>query len=158
MTTSPLPFLKTIIMRKTYGYLGVAESILQIPVGKASIKVTFKDGVLDERHPAPAHMETENPIVIAILDKEARKPGSRIVVLNTTYTEQEKAAIQKKGAEITTNGEVIEKKVYEEAESLADAINILKSLGVKATQMRNALRVREAAERLNVEFPNVKFN
>ena len=138
--------------------MGVAESVLQIPVGKASIKVSFKDGNLDDRHLIPAHAEVENPIVIAVLDREAQKPGSRIVVLNTSYSEQEKRELQKKGAEISTNGEVIEKKVYEDVTDLPGAINVLKGLGVKATQMRNALRVKEAAEQLNVSFPNLKLD
>jgi hypothetical protein len=49
-----------------------------------------------------------------------------------------------------------EEKSYENVTTVGQAMNVLKSLGIKASAMRTKESVLAAAESINVSFPNLK--
>lgn len=145
-------------MKKIYGFPGKTEVIMDFPVGKATIKATFKNGRLGTLHDVPAQLETENPIVMAAIENDIRFKGGMIVLMNTYFTQEEQAELAKKDVIVKPNGEIVEPEVFEDITEWSDVTAKLKEYGVPATEYRSKLRAKEAAERLNLRFPNFNFD
>lgn len=140
-------------MAKVYGMRGVTEAVVYFAGGK--IKATFKGGIADRAYNTPAKLITDNPVVQAAIENDSRF-GNTIFLqefvggigdnpVSTKSVEEEATPVVADGTP----------KSYENVTTVGQAMNVLKSLGVKASAMRTKESVIAAAESINVSFPNL---
>lgn len=142
-------------MAKVYGMRGVTEAVVYFAGGK--IKATFKGGIADRAYNTPAKLITDNPVVQAAIENDPRFG-------NTIFLQRTVGGI---GDNSITSKPVVEEEVapapildgtpksYDNVTTVGQAMNVLKSLGIKASAMRTKESVLAAAESINVTFPNL---
>lgn len=140
-------------MAKVYGMRGVTEAVVYFAGGK--IKATFKGGIADRAYNTPAKLITENPVIQSAIENDPRF-GNTIFLqefvggigdnpVPTKPVEEEEIPVVADGTP----------KSYENVTTVGQAMNVLKSLGIKASAMRTKESVLAAAESINVSFPNL---
>lgn len=142
-------------MAKVYGMRGVTEAVVYFAGGK--IKAAFKGGIADRAYNTPAKLITENPVVQAAIENDPRFG-------NTIFLQRTIGGI---GDNSITSMPIVEEEVaptpiadgtpksYDNVTTVGQAMNVLKSLGIKASAMRTKESVLAAAESINVTFPNL---
>lgn len=150
-------------MTKIYGVYGVDEAIYHIKRGKAFVKCEFTNGKVDGTDQHPAKLQTSNPIA-QILIENSEMFNTKIFLLETigqptpvnanAPKEHDQNPTESEEEDRSNNSE--EKTEYNEVTTTGDAMNVLKSLGVKASMLRSKEMVLQAAEEIGVAFPNLK--
>ena len=142
-------------MTKVYGMRGVTEAVVFFAGGK--IRATFKGGIADRAYNTPAKLITANPAVQAAIESDPRF-GLTIFIQETAGGIGDKSVLPTSNSnEIVPDVNIAsgEPRVYDNVTTVGQAMNVLKSLGVKASAMRTKESVLAAAEDLNVSFPNL---
>lgn len=140
-------------MVKVYGMRGMTEAVIYFAGGK--IKATFKGGIADKAYNTPAKLITENPVVQAAIESDPRF-GVTIFLQKSVGGIGDKPILPNVSPEVNPAPVVSEgAQSYENVTTVGQAMNILKSLGVKASAMRTKEAVLAAAESINVSFPNL---
>lgn len=141
-------------MVKVYGMRGMTEAVVYFAGGK--IKATFKGGIADKAYNTPAKLITENPVVQAAIESDPRF-GSSIFLQKSVGGIGDKSIVPEEtpveSAPVVADGTP---RSYDNVTTVGQAMNVLKSLGVKASAMRTKESVLAAAEGINVTFPNLK--
>ena len=141
-------------MVKVYGMRGMTEAVVYFAGGK--IKATFKGGIADKAYNTPAKLITENPVVQAAIESDPRF-GSSIFLQKSVGGIGDKSIVPEEtpveSAPVVADGTP---RSYDNVTTVGQAMNVLKSLGVKASAMRTKESVLTAAEGINVTFPNLK--
>ena len=133
---------------------GMTEAVVYFAGGK--IKATFKGGIADKAYNTPAKLITENPVVQAAIESDPRF-GSSIFLQKSVGGIGDKSIVPEEtpveSAPVVADGTP---RSYDNVTTVGQAMNVLKSLGVKASAMRTKESVLAAAEGINVTFPNLK--
>jgi hypothetical protein len=140
-------------MTKVYGLRGMTEAVLYFANGK--IKATFKGGIADKAYNTPAKLITSNPVVQAAIEADPRF-GATIFLQKSVGGIGDKPILPETKEETPSPVADGEEKSYENVTTVGQAMNVLKSLGIKASAMRTKESVLAAAESINVSFPNLK--
>lgn len=132
---------------------GMTEAVVYFAGGK--IKATFKGGIADKAYNTPAKLITENPVVQAAIESDPRF-GTTIFLQKSVGGIGDKSILPK-DTQVAEPSQTEDNslKSYENVTTVGQAMNILKSLGVKASAMRTKEAVLAAAESINVTFPNL---
>lgn len=132
----------------------MTEAVVYFAGGK--IKATFKGGIADKAYNTPAKLITENPVVQAAIESDPRF-GSSIFLQKSVGGIGDKSIVPEEtpveSAPVVADGTP---RSYDNVTTVGQAMNVLKSLGVKASAMRTKESVLAAAEGINVTFPNLK--
>lgn len=140
-------------MVKVYGMRGMTEAVVYFAGGK--IKATFKGGIADKAYNTPAKLITENPVVQAAIESDPRF-GTSIFLQKSVGGIGDKSIVPEEtpveAAPVVADGTP---RSYDNVTTVGQAMNILKSLGIKASAMRTKEAVLAAAESINVTFPNL---
>lgn len=140
-------------MAKVYGMRGVTEAVVYFAGGK--IKATFKGGIADRAYNTPAKLITDNPVVQAAIENDSRF-GNTIFLQEFAGGIGDKPvstkSVEEEAVPVVADGTP---RSYENVTTVGQAMNVLKSLGVKASAMRTKESVLAAAESINVSFPNL---
>lgn len=132
----------------------MTEAVVYFAGGK--IKATFKGGIADKAYNTPAKLITENPVVQAAIESDPRF-GSSIFLQKSVGGIGDKSIVPEEtpveSTPVVADGTPGS---YDNVTTVGQAMNVLKSLGVKASAMRTKESVLAAAEGINVTFPNLK--
>lgn len=142
-------------MTKVYGMRGVTEAVVYFADGK--IRATFKGGIADKAYNTPAKLITANPVVQAAIESDPRF-GLTIFIQKSVGGIGDKSILpEAEKEEVVSDANIAsgEPREYDNVTTVGQAMNVLKSLGVKASAMRTKDSVLAAAESLNVSFPNL---
>lgn len=131
----------------------MTEAVVYFAGGK--IKATFKGGIADKAYNTPAKLITENPVVQAAIESDPRF-GTSIFLQKSVGGIGDKSIVPEEtpveAAPVVADGTP---RSYDNVTTVGQAMNILKSLGIKASAMRTKEAVLAAAESINVTFPNL---
>lgn len=134
-------------MRKTYSFPGITSGIIQIPVGKASVKLNFAKGCLDKKMCRPALFTTDDRTLQSIIEGSSLF-GNRIFLYKSYGTEEVEEPVE----------ESVEETSYPEVTTFEDAVKVLKSIpGVRMTQLKTPEAAKKVATAKGVVFPNYNF-
>ncbi len=149
-------------MLKVYGISGKISASINIDAFGEVKVLEFKGGCLDRKSYKPALYSTDNPVLQTLI--EVSPLYGNTIFLYETFGEEEKSAPIKN----KVNKEVIpdsfkgntpkveDMEVYEEVDTNKKAIAILKEKGLAIRELTNKKAIIEAAERVNVSFPNLE--
>lgn len=149
----------------------MANIIVPVPCGRATINVTFKDGCLDKKQSRPAIYSTGDPVMQAIIENSPQF-GHRIFLRDTFdipgTPEVKKAAKVSIPAEDPAPAEGVSESETTEDSSAAsypdvttfeEAVGILKGIpGVKVANLRTPESAKKVAALNGVVFPNYNFD
>lgn len=142
---------------KTYALRGdTVDATYIIKTGKAKLRAHFQGGVPDERRRRPATLTTSDQVAMLIIETSALFKSGSIYVLSETIDEGEKEKMEKvtkKAAKAKKD----EEKVYPDATSLGQAVNILTDLGASAENLMTPVDVLNTAAQMKVSFPNLSL-
>lgn len=164
------------MVRKVYTYPGMANIIVPVPCGRATINVTFKDGCLDKKQSRPAIYSTGDPVMQAIIENSPQF-GHRIFLRDTfdiPGTPEVKKAAKVSipsvsiPAEDSTPAEGVSESAstedstaasYPDVTTFEEAVGILKGIpGVKVANLRTPASAKKVAALNGVVFPNYNFD
>ena len=153
----------------------MANIIVPVPCGRATINVTFKDGCLDKKQSRPATYSTGDPVMQAIIENSPQF-GHRIFLRDTfdiPGTPEVKAPRASKPsfsvpAEDPTPVEGVSESAstedstaasYPDVTTFEEAVGILKGIpGVKVANLRTPASAKKVAALNGVVFPNYNFD
>lgn len=148
----------------------MANIIVPVPCGRATINVTFKDGCLDKKQSRPAIYSTGDPVMQAIIENSPQF-GHRIFLRDTFDIPGTSASPKGKTAkpvapvepepaeEKEESSDSNDVKEYPDVTSFEEAVGILKGLpGVKVANLRTPASAKKVAAINNVAFPNYNFD
>ena len=145
---------------KTYALRGdTVDATYIFRTGKAKVRAHFQGGVPDERRRRPATLTTTNQIAMVVIEASQMFKSGAIYVLSESVDEGEKEKMEKvaKTAKKTAKPKEEEKKVYPDATSLGQAVNILTDLGASAENLMTPVDVLNTAAQMKVSFPNLSL-
>lgn len=164
------------MVRKVYAYPGMANIIVPVPCGRATINVTFKDGCLDKKQSRPATYSTGDPVMQAIIENSPQF-GHRIFLRDTfdipgtpEVKKAAKASIPSVSipaedpapAEGVSEPETTEDSTaasFPDVTTFEEAVGILKGIpGVKVANLRTPASAKKVAALNGVVFPNYNFD
>lgn len=131
----------------------MTEAVVYFASGK--IKATFKGGIADKAYNTPAKLITENPVIQAAIESDPRFGNTIFLQKSVGGIGDKSILLEKTPVDPVPMVEDGTPKSYENVTTVGQAMNILKSLGVKASAMRTKEAVLAAAESINVTFPNL---
>lgn len=154
----------------------MANIIVPVPCGRATINVTFKDGCLDKKQSRPAIYSTGDPVMQAIIENSPQF-GHRIFLRDTfdiPGTPEVKKAAKVSipsvsiPAEDSTPAEGVSESAstedstaasYPDVTTFEEAVGILKGIpGVKVANLRTPASAKKVAALNGVVFPNYNFD
>ena len=153
----------------------MANIIVPVPCGRATINVTFKDGCLDKKQSRPATYSTGDPVMQSIIENSPQF-GHRIFLRDTfdiPTPEVKKAAKvsipsvsipaeDPAPAEGVSESETTEDSTaasFPEVTTFEEAVGILKGIpGVKVANLRTPASAKKVAALNGVDFPNYNFD
>ncbi len=145
---------------KTYALRGdTVDATYIFRTGKAKVRAHFQGGVPDERRRRPATLTTTNQIAMVVIEASQMFKSGAIYVLSESVDEGEKEKMEKvaKTEKKTTKLKEKEEKVYPDATSLGQAVNILTDLGASAENLMTPADVLNTAAQMKVSFPNLSL-
>ena len=152
----------------------MANIIVPVPCGRATINVTFKDGCLDKKQSRPATYSTGDPVMQAIIENSPQF-GHRIFLRDTfdiPGTPEVKAPRVSKpsvsaSVEDPTPAEGVSESAstedstaasYPDVTTFEEAVGVLKGIpGVKVANLRTPASAKKVAALNGVVFPNYNF-
>lgn len=153
----------------------MANIIVPVPCGRATINVTFKDGCLDKKQSRPATYSTGDPVMQAIIENSPQF-GHRIFLRDTFdipgTLEAKTPRVSKPSvsvpAEDLTPAEGVSESAstgdsteasYPDVTTFEEAVGILKGIpGVKVANLRTPASAKKVAALNGVVFPNYNFD
>lgn len=154
----------------------MANIIVPVPCGRATINVTFKDGCLDKKQSRPAIYSTGDPVMQAIIENSPQF-GHRIFLRDTfdipgTLEVKKTAKVSIPSvsipAEDSTPAEGVSESAstedstaasYPDVTTFEEAVGILKGIpGVKVANLRTPASAKKVAALNGVVFPNYNFD
>lgn len=154
----------------------MANIIVPVPCGRATINVTFKDGCLDKKQSRPAIYSTGDPVMQAIIENSPQF-GHRIFLRDTFdipgTPEVKKAAkvsipsvsipaeapAPAEGVSESETTEDSSAASYPDVTTFEEAVGILKGIpGVKVANLRTPASAKKVAALNGVVFPNYNFD
>lgn len=145
---------------KTYALRGdTVDATYIFRTGKAKVRAHFQGGVPDERRRRPATLTTTNQIAMVVIEASQMFKSGAIYVLSESVDEGEKEKMEKvaKTAKKAAKPTEEKKKVYPDATSLGQAVNILTDLGASAENLMTPADVLNTAAQMKVSFPNLSL-
>lgn len=154
-------------MRKTYGMMGVSESVLRLPVGKTTVIATFTDGNLQSRVPTPATCTTENIIAQVAIESCEMFANKKIFLISVSGEESEVESVVEPEVEDktattpkktkTTKTDTKKTRVMADVKTFGDAVTALMTENeVSASDLVDVASVVRKAAELGISFPNLK--
>lgn len=148
-------------MTKTYGINNVVEASYLFPAMKGHLRANFTGGVIDERRGRPATLTTKNQVAMFIIENsEMYRSGKIFIVAQVDDPIPEKPVAAKKETKKKSKPDKVAedgRKIYEDVESIGDAVSVLMALGANAAELQDKATLLETANQLNVSFPNLKL-
>ena len=148
----------------------MANIIVPVPCGRATINVTFKDGCLDKKQSRPATYSTGDPVMQAIIENSPQF-GHRIFLRDTfdiPGTPEVKAPRVSVPVEDPTPAAGVSESAstedstaasYPDVTTFEEAVGILKGIpGVKVANLRTPASAKKVAALNGVVFPNYNFD
>ena len=148
----------------------MANIIVPVPCGRATINVTFKDGCLDKKQSRPATYSTGDPVMQAIIENSPQF-GHRIFLRDTfdiPGTPEVKTPSVSVPVEDPTPAEGVSESAstedstaasYPDVTTFEEAVGILKGIpGVKVANLRTPASAKKVAALNGVVFPNYNFD
>lgn len=154
----------------------MANIIVPVPCGRATINVTFKDGCLDKKQSRPATYSTGDPVMQAIIENSPQF-GHRIFLRDTFdipgTPEVKKAAkvsipsvsipaedpVPAEGISESETTENSTAASFPDVTTFEEAVGILKGIpGVKVANLRTPASAKKVAALNGVDFPNYNFD
>ena len=153
----------------------MANIIVPVPCGRATINVTFKDGCLDKKQSRPATYSTGDPVMQAIIENSPQF-GHRIFLRDTfdiPGTPEVKAPRASKpsvsvpaedptpveGVSESASTEDSTEASFPDVTTFEEAVGILKGIpGVKVANLRTPASAKKVAALNGVVFPNYNFD
>lgn len=164
---------ETIMAIKTYGIDGKTAACWPIsnPTGDVTLKLTFRNGSLDERQKRPATCIVSNPVDQLIIENHPlfRKGIIRLISVGGTAETAKTAKINEAVKEVrekksrakarTVVSEAMKDEAtgfttYPNVKTVGDATNVLLSLGVNMGQLRDEDEILAKAAEMKLTFPN----
>ena len=145
---------------KTYALRGdTVDATYIFQTGKAKVRAHFQGGVPDERRRRPATLTTTNQIAMVVIEASPMFKSGAIYVLSESIDEGEKEKMEKvaKAAKKAAKPKEDKEKVYPDATSLGQAVNILTDLGASAENLMTPADVLNTAAQMKVSFPNLSL-
>lgn len=142
-------------MVKVYGIAGRTCAEIRIGMGKASLQIEFTKGCLDRRNFRPATYSTGNPVIQAMIENSDMF-GS-LIKIHRIYGEEAAVQTTARGKENPTKVNQNEEKVYPDVTTFEGVVEVLKSLGAKATNLNSMDNIMKFMTNKNIKFPNFKF-
>ena len=158
---------------KTYGIDGKTAACWPIsnPTGDVSLKLTFRNGSLDERQKRPATCIVSNPVDQLIIENHSlfkrgiirliSVGGSAETAKTAKINEEVKKVRERKGraSARTVVSEALKDEAtgfttYPNVKTLGDATNVLLSLGVNMAELRDEDEILRVAGDMKLTFPN----
>lgn len=148
-------------MTKTYALRGdTVDATYIFQTGKAKIRAHFQGGVPDERRRRPATLTTTNQIAMVVIEQSPKFKSGEIYILSQVADERDrdiKKAPKLKEAKKAAKPKEVEERVYPDATSLGQAVNILTDLGAGAENLMTPTDVLDTAAKMKVSFPNLSL-
>lgn len=145
---------------KTYALRGdIVDATYIMETGKAKLRAHFQGGVPDERRFRPATLTTSNQVAMLVIEASPMFKSGQIYILSESVDEGEKekaAKAEKKPAKKPAKPKD-EERVYPDATSLGQAVNILTDLGAGADSLMTPADVLTTAAQMKVSFPNLSL-
>ena len=153
----------------------MANIIVPVPCGRATINVTFKDGCLDKKQSRPATYSTGDPVMQAIIENSPQF-GHRIFLRDTfdipgtpevkvprvsspsLSVHAEDPTPAEGVSESASTGDSTEAS-FPDVTTFEEAVGILKGIpGVKVANLRTPASAKKVAALNGVVFPNYNFD
>ena len=162
------------MVRKVYAYPGMANIIVPVPCGRATINVTFKDGCLDKKQSRPATYSTGDPVMQAIIENSPQF-GHRIFLRDTfdipgtpevkvprvsspSLSVHAEDSTPTEGVSESASTEDSTAASYPDVTTFEEAVGVLKGIpGVKVANLRTPASAKKVAALKGVIFPNYNF-
>ena len=150
-------------MTKTYALRGdTVDATYIFQSGKAKIRAHFQGGVPDERRRRPATLTTTNQIAMVVIEQSSMFKSGAIYILSQTVDEGDRDITKKPAPKAEekkkeAKKEKIEERVYPDATSLGQAVNILTDLGAGAENLMTPTDALDTAAKMKVSFPNLSL-
>ena len=153
----------------------MANIIVPVPCGRATINVTFKDGCLDKKQSRPATYSTGDPVMQAIIENSPQF-GHRIFLRDTfdipgtsevktprvsipSFSVPEEDPTPAEGVSESASTEDSSAASYPDVTTFEEAVGILKGIpGVKVANLRTPASAKKVAALNGVVFPNYNFD
>ncbi len=149
-------------MTKIYAIYGVEEAVYNLNMGKVSVRCEFVKGFVDGTRNYPAKLQTNNPIVQIVIENSPLF-NNKIFLLeefSNSDASQKRENSKNRKKESLKKDDAKDKDEdmtdYPDIVTLGDAMNVLKSLGASASEMRNKEKVLSLAQEYRVTFSNLK--
>ena len=147
---------------KVYGIYGKTTVEINLPVGKATLPLTYERGCLDRKNYRPASFITSEEAVQDII--ESSPLFGRMIKLVKTYgnAPQEEAVTPKKAPANTVRkaAPAVEEAVpteYPEVTTKEQLIAAVKAHGAKANVLADEAKIKKFIENKGLSFPNYQF-
>lgn len=145
---------------KSYGIYGRTSVEINLPVGKATLRLEFTGGCLDRKNYRAATYITSNPAIQAMIENSSLF-GSVIKIVKV-YGGEAKSGVQeskpeKKAVAKAPEATASEATDHPEVTTKEEAYAVLKSLGAKAVELKDLASFKATMNKLNVTFSNYKF-
>ena len=153
----------------------MANIIVPVPCGRATINVTFKDGCLDKKQSRPATYSTGDPVMQAIIENSPQFghrislrdtfaiPGAREVtaprasIPSVSVPTEDPTPAEGVAEPASTEDSIAAS--YPDVTTFEEAVGILKGIpGVKVANLRTPASAKKVAALNGVVFPNYNFD
>ena len=129
--------------RKVYGIFGVVERYISVNLGKGSVNITFSGGTIDNSGITPATLTTDSIFTQTLVENLPDFKTGKIKLLRTDGASEVKSQVPKTI------------KVHDVA-NLQEARNYLLEKGAEMKDVASKKDILATAEKMGVEFPNMK--
>ena len=154
----------------------MANIIVPVPCGRATINVTFKDGCLDKKQSRPAIYSTGDPVMQAIIENSPQfghriflrdtfdipgtpevKKAAKVSIPSVSIPAEDPAPAE--GVSESETTEDSSAASYPDVTTFEEAVGILKGIpGVKVANLRTPASAKKVAALTGVVFPNYNFD
>ena len=154
----------------------MANIIVPVPCGRATINVTFKDGCLDKKQSRPAIYSTGDPVMQAIIENSPQfghriflrdtfdipgtpevKKAAKVSIPSVSIPAEDPASAE--GVSESASTEDSTAASYPDVTTFEEAVGILKGIpGVKVANLRTPASAKKVAALNGVVFPNYNFD
>lgn len=154
----------------------MANIIVPVPCGRATINVTFKDGCLDKKQSRPATYSTGDPVMQSIIENSPQfghriflrdtfdipgtpevKKAAKVSIPSFSIPAEDPAPAEGVSESATTEDSTAAS--YPDVTTFEEAVGILKGIpGVKVANLRTPASAKKVAALNGVVFPNYNFD
>lgn len=148
--------------KKRYGVSGYMEYTIKATLQRRVFVIPFRNGITSLNGQLPATYDTDNPIIQFAIEKSTEyRQGIVTDMTPAAWKDKEKTVAQPKSqtssAVESTDGasdDAGQVEQHPEVTKFGEAVALLKSLGVSASELTSKDGVFKAAKKLGIAFPN----